>query len=170
MSIDWLKLAARLQDEQSKMVHHEGAQPYGNEFYAEALRRAFGYQRQDGTDGRDLPYDTVSPSTGLTTVAEADHLRESHTIVDRLNSERANEEVKRMHAEVRRVYREARRDLAKELRTWCNERSVPSRFRREGVLLAADRLNPAAAVWPGTMGDGQRMRDTETADVNRGVL
>jgi hypothetical protein len=34
----------------------------------------------------------------------------------------------------------------------------------------ADEPDAAPAVWPDRTHDGQRMRDTETADVNRGVL
>jgi hypothetical protein len=39
------------------------------------------------------------------------------------------------------------------------------------TLIQARRdANPAPAVRPGHTDDGQRMRDTETADVDRGVL
>jgi hypothetical protein len=47
-----------------------------------------------------------------------------------------------MRAETQRVYREAAQDLTDFLRNKCNERTVPSRYRREGVTWAADMLDP----------------------------
>jgi hypothetical protein len=139
-NVDWAALAQRLQHEMGALVHGDEEKRYGDDFYAEALRRTFRAQRLDR-----LAYETVDASTGLMTVAEADHLRDSHTIIDRLNAERAREEVKAVREEIRRVYAEARRDIAQGLREWCNERTVPARLRREGVLLAVDRIDPQMA-------------------------
>lgn len=150
-AVDWTALARRLQDEQAKMIHHEDSQLRGNDFYAEALRRTFGYSARDGADGqRQLPYPTISPSTGLVTTAEADHLRESHTIIDRLNREAAEKRVTELHQENKRVLRDAARDLAKLIRGWTTDRTVPSKFRREGVLLAADWIDPDSPASPYT--------------------
>lgn len=143
-AVDWMALAQRLQREMTRLVHEETGRRYGDDLYVEALRRAFGARQV-----RDCPYESVDCSTGLTTVAESDYIRDSHTIIDRLNAERAREEAKAAREEVRRVYREARRDIAQDLRGWCNERTVPARLRREGVLLAADRIDPNPQDLPG---------------------
>lgn len=141
--IDWVKLARRLQEAQAQLVHHEdGFRRYGDEFYAEALRRAFGYKEPHG----HVKHETVSESTGLMTTAYANHLIESNTIMSRLNAESAQREAKAAREETRRVYREAGRDLARLIRDRCNERTVPSRFRREGVLTAADWIDPEAGA------------------------
>lgn len=137
--IDWEKLASKYQDHMAHMIHHEDTQLHGNAFYAEALRRTFGFRPPHD----HIKHETVSESTGLTTVAYSDHLREAHTIIDRMNREEAEKKVTEMRAEVRRVYREARADVANHIRERCNDRRVPSRFRREGVLLAADWVDPA---------------------------
>ena len=145
-ALDWTKLASRLNEIRAAMIHHEQASLYGDEFEAEALRRLFGFQPANPPDSPHIPYETVSPSTGLTTIAQADHNRDSHTVIDRLNREAAERERDAARAETRRVMTEARRDIAEALRNWCNERTVPSRFRREGVLLAASRIDPKAVA------------------------
>lgn len=148
--IDWVALAKRLSDAQVKMIHHEDTGLHGWEFDAEVLRRALGHSANDGTDGqRTLPYETVH-FPGLITASEHDHLRNAHTVLDRMAREAAEKRAKEADAEVRRVYREARQDIAAALREWCNERSVPSRLRREGVLLAADRLDTGQQQRPRT--------------------
>ncbi len=134
---DWIALARRLRREIATLTHDP--EWYGDDFYAEALRRALRAEKAP-----HCPYESVDRATGLMTVANADHNRDSHTIIDRLNAGRAHEEAKAARDEVRRVYREARRDIAQALRDWCNERTVPAKLRREGVLLAADRICPAA--------------------------
>jgi hypothetical protein len=144
--IDWLQLAKRLQSEVVKLVHGEGQpQLYGDEFYAEALRRALGFSSNDTEGQRKLPYETIS-FPGLTTQGQADHLREGCTVIDRLNAERAKEQVAEMRAEVRRVYRDAARDLAKHIRAGCNERTVTAKLRREGVMLAANWIDPDSEI------------------------
>lgn len=146
MSVDWLRLAHQLQAEIAKLIHGENQpQLSGDEFYAEALRRAMSFSPNNVEGQRQLPYGTVG-FPGLTTQDEADYLRDSHTIIDRLNAERAREEVAAMRIEVRRVYRDAARDLAKYVRDGCNERTVTAKLRREGVMLAADWIDPDSPV------------------------
>lgn len=141
--VDWVALAQRMNKVRTEMTHHEDTGLTGLEFDAELLRRTFGYSANDGTDGhRKLPYETVDTSTGLVTLAEADHLRDGHTALDRARREDAERRAEQAWAETRRVGLEARRDIAAALRRWCSERTVPSRYRREGVLLAADQVDP----------------------------
>lgn len=161
--IDWDDIAAELGRIRAKMVHDEGYR--APDFEAEALRRLFGYRaaNDSGPDGRQrpLPYEHINSRFGLITQADADHLRESCTIVDRMNREKAEEQVKEMRAEVRRVYREAAADLAAMIRNRCNDRTVPSRYRREGVQWAADLIDPA--VPKDRYGKVVRPTDTEAA-------
>jgi hypothetical protein len=141
--VDWAQLAQEFQRHTADLIHREGAQLSGTEFYAEALRRTFGYATNDGADGRrELPYDTVRTSTGLTTLAEADHLRSACTAVDRVNREAAERRAREAQGEARSVLREAAQRVADHIRARCNDRSVPSRLRRDGVLLAADWVDP----------------------------
>lgn len=140
--IDWVALAKRISDAHVKMTHHEETGLYGWEFEAEALRRAFGYSANDGADGqRELPYETVH-FPGLITVGEHEHLRNAHTVLDRMSREAAEKRAAEDRAELRRVRLEAQQDVADAIRERCNERSVPSRYRREGVELAADWIDP----------------------------
>lgn len=137
--IDWIKLAEQMSRIQADMIHQEHSDLCGAEFYAEALRRTFGFQPPHG----HVKHETVNGSTGLTTVAYSDYLRDSHTIIDRLNREKAEKQIEEVRAEIQRVYLEARIDVAKAIRGRCNERSVPAKLRREGVLMAADWIDPA---------------------------
>ena len=141
--VDWLALARKLQSIQADMIHRDTESRYGDDFYAEALRRTFGYRAQDGTDGgRELPYDSVNQMTGLTTVAAADYTRDGHTIIDRMNREAAEKQRDEARAETRAVMVDAAQRLSDYIREWCNERRVPSRYRREGALYAADVIDP----------------------------
>lgn len=141
--INWDRIAARFLDVQRRMIHEENWS--GPDFYAENLRRTFDYraagEQHDGE--RALPYEQLKDGWGLVTWAEADHLRDGHTVIDRLNQEAAEQQVKEMRAEVARVYREAATDLAGMVRGRCNDRTVPSRYRREGVAWAADMIDPS---------------------------
>lgn len=136
-TVDWDRIARRLGEVKAHMIHHEERQLYGTAFEAEALRRTFGYVPV-GEHG----YDHLRTGCGLTTDAYAEHLYSGNALVDRLNLERAEAKVKEMRAEVRRVYAEARKDIANYLRDWCNERTVPSRYRREGVQQVINLLDP----------------------------
>ncbi|MER7280546.1 hypothetical protein ABT369_39515 [Dactylosporangium sp. NPDC000244] len=141
--MNWDLIASRLQDEQRKMIHEENWR--GPDFYAEALRRTFGYRAAGEQRDRErtLPYEHLNAGQGLMTRAESRHEQEGAVYFANAARERAEEQVREMRAEVARVYREAAADLAKLIRDRCNERTVPSRYRREGVLWAADLIDPA---------------------------
>lgn len=134
-SVDWDQIADRLGAVMAQMLHHDGQQLYGNAFYAEALRRTFSYEPA-GEDQRSR--DRLGRGFGLQTEAYAKHLYDSSAL-DRMQREKAEEQVKGMRAEVRRVYAEARKDVAEYLREKCNERTVPSRYRREGVMTTTEQ-------------------------------
>lgn len=140
-AVEWDRLASRFSDT-LRDVYAEGPRA---DAYSEALRRTFGYVAagDPGSSGRALPYEHLNRGQGLTTDAEASWIRDAHTVADRLAREAAERQVKEMRAEVARVYQEAAKDLAAFLRDRCNERTVPSRFRREGVRWAADMIDPS---------------------------
>lgn len=142
-AVNWDRIAARFLDVQRRMIHEENWS--GPDFYAENLRRTFDYRAagEQRNGERALSYERLRDGWGLITQAEANHLRDGHTVIDRLNRERAEEQVKEMRAEVARVYREAAKDLAELIRNRCNDRTVPSRYRREGVAWAADLIDPS---------------------------
>lgn len=141
-TVDWDRIARRFSDALREIYDEPGRYV---DPYAEALRRALGYvpAGEPGISSRVLPYDQLDSGFGLMTKAEAHHLLEGRTVIDRMNRERVEEQVKEMRAEVARVYREARKDVADYLRARCNERTVPSRYRREGVAWAADMIDPS---------------------------
>lgn len=143
-SVDWGRIADRFQQVMSTMLHEEGRY-HDSGFYADALRRTFGYVAagDPGISGRRLPYEHLNNGQGLITEEEAKHTRDSHTYFDRSNREKAEQQVKDMRAELSRVYREAGKDLAEMLRSRCNDRTVPSRYRRDGVAWAADMIDPS---------------------------
>lgn len=141
--IDWSRIADRFQQVMTTMLQEEGRY-HDATFYADALQRTFGYVAagDPGTSGRALPYEHLTRGQGLTAEAATTYLLESHTLADRMGRERAEEQVKAIREEMRRVFREAGKDLADLLRERCNERTVPSRYRREGVTWAADLIDP----------------------------
>lgn len=134
-TVDWNRIADRLQEAMRVMVHEENWS--GPDFYAEALRRAFDYQPAD-EHGRDR----VRHGNGLITDSYAKHVYDNGAL-ERMQLKKAEQDVKAARAETARVYRESAKDLAAFLRARCNERSVPSRYRREGVTWAADMIDPA---------------------------
>ena len=136
--IDWIKLARRLQEVQAQMIHHDEVNRYGDEFYAEALRRTLGYREPHG----HITHETVSESTGLMTTAHADHLIEGYTVLSRLHAEDMERQAKAAREETRRILQDAARDLAKWIREWCNDRTVSAKTRRQGVLIAANWIDP----------------------------
>lgn len=140
-TVRWDILADRLIRAQQQM-YDEGWR--GGNPTAEALRRAFTFvPAGESKDGyRTLPYDNVWSGHGLVTKAEVDHLLESHTIADRMAREAAEKRVAEMREETARVYREAGQDLANLIRGRCNDRTVPSKYRREGVQWAANLIDP----------------------------
>jgi hypothetical protein len=143
--IDWAKIAERMQVEVGKLVHQEGGTSYcGNELYAEALRRTFGYAAADESDpgSRALPYEHLWQGHGLTTEAQADWTLKGATALSKAQAEDAEKEIAEARTEMQRVYREAATDLANLIRGRCNERTVPSKYRRDGVHWAADLIDP----------------------------
>jgi len=143
--VDWKAIADRMVTAMHQMLHEENWHGPDSERYAEALRRALGYcgANEQRAGERALSYEHLKYGSGLTTDTEAAHVRDSHTISDRMAREAAEKQVKEMRAEVARVRREAAKGLAEWLRASCNERSVPSRYRREGVTWAADMIDPS---------------------------
>jgi hypothetical protein len=134
--VNWNRIAERLQAEMANLIHHEQEKRYGNDFYAEALRRALGFRPAEGNFREHLVR-----GEGLTTDSYARHLYDTSAL-DRMQRESAEQQVKEARAETRRVYREAGKDFADLLRARCNEVSLPSRYRREGVAWAADLIDP----------------------------
>jgi hypothetical protein len=116
------QLAARFERILLDMVHNE--RYTGADLYEEALRR------------------TLVVPCGLVLGVDADRTLRAHTIVDKLNVERLERRVAELNQEVRAAIRDGRRQAAEMLRRWCNERTVPSRYRREGVQAAVDALDP----------------------------
>ena len=137
MTVDWKRIEEDLQSVMWKMLNEEGKK-HGPGFYTEALQRTLGYVApgvRGPNDHLDYRLGVVSHDEAIATTrgeaAHADMLRE-----------RAEQQVKEMREEVRRVYREAAADLADSIRGRCNERSVPSKLRRDGVAWAADLIDP----------------------------
>jgi hypothetical protein len=143
-SVDWTRIADRFQQVMSTMLHDEGRY-HDSTFYADALARTFGYvaASEPGTSGRALPYEHLENGQGLTTDSYNRFDVNGATALSRMHAEQAEEQVREMRAEVARVYRDARKDVAGYLRERCNERTVPSRYRREGVAWAADLIDPS---------------------------
>lgn len=146
-AVDWARFSTRLNEVIRDMVHGTAEQQYtGTDFYAEAVRRTLGFvpAGEAGFNGRALPYDDLKAyHFGLTTIAQREHYIRGAVALSEAQRETAEKQVAEMRAEVARVYREARQDIADYLRARCNERTVPSRYRREGVKWAADMVDPA---------------------------
>lgn len=134
MTVDWKRIEQQLHDVTWKMLNEEGKR-YGPGFHTEALQRTLGYKpaEQGGVDHLDY-------RLGLTTHDE--HIRDRDGVcahADMLR-EQAEQQTSELRTEVRRIYREARRDIADELRKLAGR--VDSKYRREGVELAADAIDP----------------------------
>jgi hypothetical protein len=125
--IDWADAGRTFSKITTSMMHDEHTGLYGDEFYAEALRRLWA-------------------RIGHQFVAQAEHMRilEMNRSVDRANGEQAQQALAHYTAEYERKMRESARVYAEALRARCNERTVPSRYRRDGVLLAAAWLHEEA--------------------------
>jgi hypothetical protein len=132
--VDWDGIGRRMADEMRKMVHEEGFYGSDETRYAQALRRALGDQPDS---------DILRSHFGLTTEAYARRDLKGAVALAEMHREQAEQQVKEMRAEVARVYREAAGDLAAFLRARCNERTVPSKYRRDGVAWAADMIDPS---------------------------
>ena len=125
--IDWVRVARRLADIRARMIHHDDNQLGGDDFDAEALQRLF----------------ASIGELGLLTQADHDRVVANREGILRLNLDAANRDLREARAETRRVLDEVAANLAGQIRERCNNRSVPARYRREGVLLAADWIDPA---------------------------
>jgi hypothetical protein len=134
-AVNWDALAWRIEEAKGALLG-EGRRYADDGFGADVLRRAFGADPGDGVQ-------RLAPSTGLMARAEADDIIEAHTIVDRKAREAAEKEAAELRAELRRTRNEARAIAASLIRARVNEHSMPSRYRREGALQAADWLNPS---------------------------
>lgn len=130
-AIDWIALAQRFQSIQAHLVHHDTEKRYGDDFYAEALRRTI-----------------LDPRSPFMTRAEADHLIETHTILSKLTAESAEQRRDELLAENRRVLREARADITHAFREAINDRTMPSKYRREGALQLLDWIDPTTTTSP----------------------
>ncbi|MEU5554286.1 hypothetical protein ABZ738_31395 [Micromonospora sp. NPDC047793] len=129
---NWPEFGRRLQQIQAKLVHGDG-EPLlsGDDFYGEALRRL------------------LTSGSGWMSRAEHEwHLRGLHVF-----NGSAAQTARRQAREARGRYAISARAIRAELAAWlreagANERIVPSRYRRDGVLLAADWIDPATAASP----------------------
>ncbi|MGS2618062.1 hypothetical protein ACVCAH_26585 [Micromonospora sp. LZ34] len=130
---DWVALGRRLQDIQNQMIHGGETHRYGDDYYAEALRRLL-------TDSR----------SGWISIAEHQWLIDLHTHVDRRNLREANRRAREARARYATAGAKIRAEVAGWLREVTNDRTVPARYRREGVLLAADWIDPATPASPYT--------------------
>lgn len=138
---DWLALAARFNDVTARMIHDEHVDIHGNAFYAEALKRVF---------------DT--PASGLTSIAEARRTIDAHTSVDRIHREKAEIEAARLRAETNTVRARMCQEIADALEQAAgNENLEKSRYRREGICIAA-RLVRAAGAREQRVADSQAAR------------
>lgn len=97
--------------------------PRGNALYAIVLRRLFDH-----------------PRTGFVTAQEHVHTLNSHTIVDRLNRDDALRRAADARNETARVYRDSGSDILAALRSWVNERNLPSKYRLEGARAVITHL------------------------------
>ncbi len=128
---DWVVLGRLLQDIQNQLVHGDQTRRYGDDYYAEALRRLL-------TDSR----------SGWMPIAEHYRLVDLHTYVDRRNLQEANRRAREARARYATASAKIRAGMAGWLGHLTNDRTVPSRYRREGVLLAADWIDPATPASP----------------------
>jgi hypothetical protein len=74
------------------------------------------------------------------TPAEQRPERATHAEAERINRENAEAALKRVQTQLDQARAAGAAQAAETLRGWCNEHTVPSRYRREGVELAADYL------------------------------
>lgn len=125
---DFDLLADRFQQVLTEHIHQPGGMTLrGNDLYAEALRRTL-----------------LSGGSGFIPSRDAMNTLNAHTVVDKMNVaslEKRNRELWQANV---RLQATAARDCASMLRGWLNQVRVPSRLRREGVLIAADLLDQCA--------------------------
>lgn len=120
---DWTDLGHRLGKIMAAMLHDEHSDLCGSEFTGEALRRM---------------WDQISH--GYITREEAGRLVDANRSVDRANGERAETQLAVERAKFAATMTEGARCYAQAIR--ARAASVPSHYRREGALLAADWIAP----------------------------
>ncbi|MFI6163071.1 hypothetical protein ACIA59_24355 [Micromonospora haikouensis] len=129
----WPDLGRRFQEIQAKLLHGDDGEPLlsGSDFYGEALRRL------------------LTSDSGWMTQAEYEwHIR-AHHVFNGSAAETARRQAREARARYAASARAVRAELAEQLReAGSNERIVPSRYRRDGVLLAADWIDPATSATP----------------------
>lgn len=131
-TVDYPSLGRRLDRIMTEMIHKEDCGFHGAEFYGEALRRL------------------VESCPDLVTAEERDRQVDAHRQMARIHAERADkaryEANNREDADVRKI----RQTLADALLD--RAQTITSRYRREGVELAASWLNSpkTAAAQNGT--------------------
>ena len=122
------------------MIHDESTGLYGAAFHAEALRRLL-----DGT--------TFTVRRRGDFVPQDEHVRvlEANRSVDRANGERAEAELRVLRERYQADLARERADLGRKLRNSAAQ--VVSKYRREGVLIAADWLDREGAQEQAAEGD-----------------
>jgi hypothetical protein len=120
---DWTELAYKLGRLQLAM-RADGCELQAEEFLGESLRRLL-----------------EAPGSGFVTSEYCDHVLDMNRKVDRANGERAQETLKRESAEYARKMAASARVYAEAIRIRA-QREIPSRYRREGALIAAGWLDP----------------------------
>ncbi|WJK33153.1 hypothetical protein [Solwaraspora sp. WMMA2065] len=134
---NWPALGRRLQQIQARMIHGDGEPVLsGDDFYGEALRRLL-----------------TRTDSGWMTRADHDRFIRAHHVFNGSAAAAARRQAREARARYAAAARTIRAELAAWLREAANERTVPSRYRRDGVLLAADWIDPATTTWPYTRPD-----------------
>jgi len=95
----------------------------GEEFYRAVMERTIG--QSDVHIGVDV-----------------DRLLRMHTGADKDENTRLREQLHQERVKYNKLVADGFRRAGQALRSWCNERSVPSKYRREGVMEAANLLDP----------------------------
>lgn len=151
--VNWPALGRKLSEIMNDLVHRDTVQRYGDDFYGEALRRLVKSGELTVTERgrtREIPADNPDRKHGYALRLETYGVDWLASEVRMLHGQIASAEQGKRDAwaETRRVLANTASELAKWLRERTNERTVPAKFRREGVLLAADWLDPAVDASP----------------------
>jgi hypothetical protein len=124
IEIDWADAGAKFSAITADLMHRDGAGLHGSAFYAEALRRLWSR----------IGHQWVTNDHMMRVLA-------MNRATDRANGEAAEASLRHHTAQFERTLIGVRGVLAAALRARCNERTVPSRYRRDGVELAASWLD-----------------------------
>ncbi len=122
-NVDWASAARKFAEIQGDMLHREQPGLHGDDFWAEALRRLF------GRIGHEL-WPVAGPEP-------AEQLHAGCWAALESSERQAREQYARFTA----ALAAGGKTYAAHLRAKCNEVTVPSRYRREGVLIAASWLD-----------------------------